>query len=126
MSENSPFFTKRDVMELLDLSAAQAGYLLRKMTENKVVVRASSGKPSRYVKYQPQLDLPPFSQEEKVLELATGKKQITNEEIKSLLGTTAASVNVLLSGMTRKGLLIRVSRGNYKPASMQQASNDAE
>ena len=116
MADNGLFFTKRDVMELLGLSSAQVGALLNKMMEKELITCIPGGRTSRYVKNQPLINLPAFNQEEKVLEMASKKEIVTNEEIKNILGTTAGSVNVLLCGMTRKGLLIRVSRGKYKKA----------
>ena len=114
LSDNKPFFTKRDVMEILDLSASQAGALLRTLVDSDELIRLSGGKATRYIKNRPDQDIPPYSQEEKVLKLARDEKEITNKQVREALGITNASANVLLSGMVRKGLLIRQSRGQYK------------
>ena len=52
LSENYSSFNKRDVMELLDLSACQAGYLLKKMVDNGELKRLSKGKTTCYTKYR--------------------------------------------------------------------------
>lgn len=114
LADNSVFFTKRDVMELLDLNSIQAGVLLKKMIEKGAITRVSGGKSTKFVKRDCVNDLPPFSQEEKVLKLASEQEYITNEEVQNMLGTTPGSTNVLLCGMVRKGVLTRCSRGKYK------------
>ena len=50
LAENYTSFNKRDVMELLDLSAYQAGYLLKKMVDGKELKRKSKGKTTYYTK----------------------------------------------------------------------------
>ena len=114
LAENNPFFTKRDVMELLDLSANQAGALLRSLVDSEELIRLSGGKATRYVKNRPDQEIPPYSQEEKVLKMARDEVEITNKLVRDALGITNASVNVLLSGMVRKGLLFRKARGKYQ------------
>lgn len=114
LAENKPFFTKRDVMELLDLSSNQAGSLLKSIVDSGEFVRISSGKATRYLKNRPDQDIPPFSQEEKVLKMAEDKDEITNNYIVEALCISKGSANVLLSGMVRKGLLVRQSRGVYR------------
>ena len=114
LAQNNEFFTKRDVMELLDLNAIQAGVLLKRMIEAGELIRVSSGKTTRYVQYQKEVNLPAFSQEEKVVELARNNALITNNAVQEHLGITAGSTNVLLSTMVKKGLLTRVARGKYK------------
>jgi DNA (cytosine-5)-methyltransferase 1 len=114
LSDYKPSFTKRDVMELLDLSAYQAGALLKSLVESGELVRLSGGKATRYIKNSPDQEIPPFSHEEKVLKMARDGRTITNQHIREELGITNASANVLLSGMVRKGLLVRQSRGKYR------------
>lgn len=114
LSENKPFFTKRDVMELLDLSAYQAGTLLKSLIETGEIIRLSGGKATRYIKNRPDQEIPPYNQEEKVLKMAQDGEIITNQHVKEALEITIGSANVLLSGMVHKGLLIRQSRGKYK------------
>ena len=114
LADNKPFFTKRDVMELLDLSASQAGTLLRSLVDSGEFIRISSGKATRYLKNRPDQDIPPYSQEEKVLKMAQDERIITNENVRESLCITNGSANVLLSGMVRKGLLKRHSRGKYQ------------
>lgn len=113
LAENNEFFTKRDVMELLDLNAAQAGVLLRRMIESQELIRISSGKTTRFVRYQEELKLTPYSQEEKVLSAAKNDSPITNVDVQRLLNISPGCANVLLSSMVKKGLLHRVSRGHY-------------
>ena len=113
LAQNNICFTKRDVMELLDLNAFQAGVLLKNMVLTNELIRISRGSSTRYAKNQPGVELPPYSQEEKVIAYAKKKKTITNYEVQNLLDISAGSANVLLSGMNKKGLLIRVSRGRY-------------
>lgn len=50
LAKNYESFNKRDVMELLDLSAYQAGNLLKKMVEDNELTRLSKGKTSCYTK----------------------------------------------------------------------------
>ncbi len=114
LSENKLFFTKRDVMELLDLSSSQAGTLLKSLVDSDELIRLSGGKATRYIKNRPDQNIPPFSQEEKVLKMARDEYEITNKRVKEVLGITNDSTNVLLSGMVRKGLLRRHSRGRYQ------------
>ena len=114
LANNNEFFTKRDVMELLDLNATQAGALLRGLVEEEKIIRVSAGKSTRYVKYQSELNLSPYSQEEKVMELVEKESLITNKDVKELLGISSDSTNVLLSTMSRSGKLERVSRGKYR------------
>lgn len=68
---------------------------------------------TRYVNANREDDLPPFSQEEKVLEYAKENDSFSNKDIVELLQITVGSGNVLLSTMVKKGLLIRVKRGWY-------------
>lgn len=113
LAENNEFFTKRDVMELLDLNAIQAGTLLRTLVEGKELLRISSGKATRYVKFQPDVNLSPYSQEEKICQLAKGCGVITNKDVENLLGITTNNANVLLAEMTKKGKINRIVRGKY-------------
>lgn len=50
LSENKPFFTKRDIMKLLDLSSNQAGILLRSLVDTGEYNSMLSGKVTRYLK----------------------------------------------------------------------------
>lgn len=120
---NNIFFTKKHVMELLDINAQQAGLLLKGMIEKKQIARVSNGKTTRYAKYQENLQLPPYSQEEKVLEMTNQKMIVTNADVQQLLKTTKDSANVLLSEMVRKGLLYRASRGKYHAMNMESRNS---
>ena len=113
VAENRLFFTKRDIMELLDLNAIQTGLLLKSMIESKEIMRISRGKTTRYVRYQEHVDLPPYSQEEKVLQMAEENSVIFNKQVQELLRISSGSTNVLLSGMVAKGSLVRIARGKY-------------
>lgn len=113
LARNNAFFTKREVMEILDINAAQAGALLKSMIEAGEISRVSSGKTTRYTSHQDIEALPPYSQEEKVIELAKRQMIITNLDVKTLLGVSTGSANVLLSGMHSKGTLQRQARGKY-------------
>lgn len=113
LAENNPYFTKRDVMELLDLNATQASYQIRKMIDANVLKRISCGKTTRYIHSQNEDVLPPCSQEEKVLEFAEERLFFSNEDIKDLLGISSAGVNVLLSKMVKSGRITRLLRGHY-------------
>lgn len=114
LANNNEYFTKRDVMEMLDLNQAQAGALLKRMIDEKILLRVSSGKNTRYVKYKMNVKLSAYSQEEKVQELANKQNRFTNKDIQNLLGISEGSTNVLLSGMVKKGILVRIQRGVYK------------
>ena len=107
------YITKRDVMEKLNINAAQANQLLKTMTEDGVLRRLSHGKSTRYAINRPGVILPPYSHEEKVLKLVRTEKEITTDTIQTYLGISRDSVNVLLSGMAKKGLIKRISRGKY-------------
>ena len=50
-------------------------------------------------------DLPPFSQEEKVLEYAKENDSFSNKDIVELLQITVGSGNVLLSTMVKKRII---------------------
>ena len=113
MAENNVFFTKRDVMEVLDLNPPQAGALLKSFVESGELLRVSRGKTTRYTKNRKDVSLPPYSQEEKVIELAERKGIIRNADVQNLLNITHDSTNVLLSVLTKKGVLMRISRGKY-------------
>ena len=113
LAENNDFFTRKDVMELLDLNAMQAGNLLKRMTDEKKLISVSNGKRTRYVKYQRVDNIPPFTQGEKVICLIEQNKIITNEDVQVLLETTKGCANVLLSEMTKSGKIKRISRGKY-------------
>ena len=113
MAENNVFFTKRDVMEVLDLNPTQAGALLKTFVESGELLRVSRGKTTRYTKNRKDVSLPPYSQEEKVIELAEKKGTIRNADVQNLLNITPDSTNVLLSVLTKKGVLMRISRGKY-------------
>lgn len=54
-----------------------------------------------------------YSQEEKVYELASKKRKISNKDVQDLLGVSLSSANVLLSGMVKKQLLVREKGGEY-------------
>ena len=113
MAKNNAFFTKRDVMEMLDLSSNQAGNLLKTMVDSSELVRVSRGKSTRYTRYTCDIHLPPYSQEEKAIKMAEESEVITNGAVQGKLGITSVSANVLLPGMVKKGVLVRQSRGNY-------------
>ena len=113
LADNNDFFTKRDVMEMLDLNHIQAGSLLKRMIDEKCLIRISSGKTTRYIKYRKNAKLSAYSQEEKVYELASKKRIISNKDVQDSLGVSLSSANVLLSGMVKKQLLVREKRGEY-------------
>lgn len=113
LSQNNPYFTKKDVMELLDLKAFQAGDLLKKMINDKEIIRISRGITTRYTRANNDSELPPYSNEEKVLFLIRESGIVRNKDVVELLNTTNDAVNVLLSGMVKKGLLKRIARGQY-------------
>ena len=114
LANNNEYIVKRDVMEMLDLNQVQAGALLKRMVEYKYLIRVSSGKTTRYVKYQKNVKLSAYSQEEKVLEIFKKKKMICNKDVQETLGISGGSANVLLSGMVKKSLIKRVARGQYR------------
>ena len=125
MAENNAYFTKRDVMQMLDMKAPQAGTLLKRMISSGELIRVSRGRTTRYVKNRPDFELPPYSQEEKLIEHAKGKEYITNAEIQGLLSITPGSANVLLSGLKKKGVLERISRGKYSLISGNDKNGDS-
>jgi len=81
------------------------------------LARVSKGKTTRYVKYRENIQLSPYSYEEKVMQYAKEFQVITNKEVQNLLEIPAKNANVLLSNMTNKGLLFRMERGKYTPSS---------
>lgn len=113
LAENNDFFTKKDVMELLDLNSVQAGNLLKRMADENKLICVTNGKRTRYVKYQIGKVLPPFTQVDKVLRQMEKKQIITSEEVQNLLQTSSGTVNVLLSGLAKSGKIQRISRGKY-------------
>ena len=116
LAENNEFFTKRDVMDLLDLNASQAGSLLKKMIDSHELLRISRGSSTRYVRNDPSITLSPYSYAEKVLKLADENQIITNQDVQNMLQISADCTNVLLSGMQKKGLITRLRRGKYTKA----------
>ena len=52
LANNNKSFTKRDVMEILDLNKAQAGGLLKKMVNEKQLFRVSGKNTTKYVKFR--------------------------------------------------------------------------
>ena len=113
IADNNTCFSKRDVMEILDLNSAQAGYLLRTMVDSGEIVRFSKGKSTRYAKYTDKLILPPVSSEDKVLTMFETRSIITNSDIIKELNLKVSTTNVLLSNMVKKGILKRLARGKY-------------
>ena len=113
LADYSPFFTKKDVMEILDINAAQASMLIKQMIESNEIKRKSTGKSTRYVKYCSDIELPPYSHEEKVVDMLNKRESITNRDIQNTLGVSLGSANALLSKMTKAGILVRVMRGRY-------------
>lgn len=113
MAENNVFFTKRDVMEVLDLNSTQAGMLLKIFVDSGELLRVSRGKTTRYAKNEEDMKLPPYSQEEKVMELIEKKGFVKNIDIQKMLNITSSSVNVLLSVMAKKKMIQRIARGEY-------------
>ena len=86
-------------MEMLDLNAVQAGSLLKSMIEAKDLIRISGGVSTRYIRYQENIELPPYSQEEKVIDFAKDREFVTNKEVQNLLSISNGAANVLLCGM---------------------------
>ena len=113
LAHNNLFFTKRDVMELLDLNAAQAGSLLKTMIDSHDLIRVSKGINTRYVRFQTTIELPPYSQEEKVIDFANSRSFITSKDVQDLLQISRGAANVLLCGMQKRGSIKRLSRGKY-------------
>lgn len=107
------YITKKTVMENLGINAVQASAILKKLIEQQEIRRISHGVSTRYVNVNREDDLPPFSQEEKVLEYAKENDSFSNKDIVEFLQITVGSGNVLLSTMVKKGLLIREKRGWY-------------
>ena len=126
IAENNSVFTRRNVMEILDLNALQAGNLLKNMIESNEIVRISRGKSTKYAKFAEKLCLPPVSQVEKVIEMLKENDVITNTCVSKNLKITMGSANVLLSKMFKKGLLERLKRGEYilKSVHVSHSTND--
>jgi len=115
ISQNRPYFTKKDVMELLDLKSFQAGYLLKQMINSGDIIRISRGKTTRYINKEKKESVPPYSNEEKTIELAQNCRRISNKDVQNLLGINRDYASVLLSELVKKGKLIRLERGIYGP-----------
>lgn len=113
LAENSEFITRRDVMEMLDIGPAQAKGVLERMIQSGELVRTSGGRTIRYLRPGRESDLSPYSQEEKVAEIAKNKDGIVNQDIAEALGISVGSANALLSKMVQKGSIIRIDRGKY-------------
>lgn len=113
MAINNEFFTKKDVMELLDLNSIQAGSLLKSLIDRGELIRISGGKTTRYIKYQLMPTLSPYSQEEKVLRLSENSTFFSNKDVREMLGVSRSSADVLLCKMVKKGMIRRIKRGCY-------------
>ena len=113
MADNNLYFTKRDVMQMLNINAYRAGILLKDLIQKNYLVRLSNGKATKYIKYGAEGELPPTSPEEIVLSMAKQYGDITNEEVAQVLGWSKNSANVLLSNMYKAGQLFRKARGLY-------------
>ena len=118
LAENNEFFTKQDVMELLNMNAVEAGELLKSMIDARELLCITRGVNTRYFKKKTDIRIKPITQVEKVIKFAEAKNVITNQDIQKLLGINADCVNVLLSGMRKKGLIIRLKKGQYSKVNM--------
>lgn len=113
MVENNPFITKRDVMQMLNINAYRAGILLKEMIKDNVLIKISSGKATKYIKYCEKDCLPAVFPTEMVLQMAEQSGDITNDDVVAVLGWSKNSVNVLLCNMYKSGQLLRKARGVY-------------
>ena len=58
-------------------------------------------------------EVSPYSQEEKIAEIAEKSREIRNQDVAEMLGISVGSANALLSKMVQKGMLVRSERGKY-------------
>lgn len=70
-------------------------------------------------------ELPPFNQEEKVVKFVAKNGITTNKDIQSELNMAVGSTNAVLSNLTKKGVLIRCSRGHYRLKKIENTVNEA-
>lgn len=113
LASNNEFFTKRAVMEALNINARQAGNVLKEMVDNGQIVRVSRGKATRYLECREEATLPPLFQAEKVVQYLKDYGPSTNKEIREAVGGTISGVNVLLCNLVKEGRIYRIERGSY-------------
>lgn len=113
LAVNNDFFTKRDVMEMLDLNSVRAGILLRQMVATKELIRLSRGRGTKYVRYRPRGRKVSFGLKGKVIDIAKKQSRITNNDVREMLEISINHANVLLSEMAKTGILERIGRGQY-------------
>lgn len=113
MALNRDYFTKRDVMEILNIKSWQAGNLLRDMVEQGDLIRLSNGKATRYIKKGKESSQPPYSHAEKIVDYLKSRETASNKEIALAVGGTANSINVLLCKLVQEERIVRVRTGVY-------------
>ena len=113
LANNNEYFTERDIMEVLNLNASQVASLLKSMINTEELLRISDGSTVRFIKYSRENDSTPITQFERVLKFANETSVFTNHDVQILLGINSDSTNVLLSRMHKKGLIVRITRGQY-------------
>lgn len=114
MAKNRDYFVKRDVMEALDIKADEAGSLLKGLVDDKQLIRVPKGKTTIYARFQEAADLPPYSQEEKVVYLVRKQGFVRNKDVADYLKVLPGTANVLLWSLAKKGILMREKRGLYR------------
>ena len=114
IADNLESFTVFDICEGLNIDFVRATVLLNSMIEANEVIAKIRGDEIIYSKRNHIVKNHPLSQERIVLKLASEKESISNKDVKEALNTTTGCTNVLLSNMTKKGQLQRISKGKYR------------
>ena len=114
LSDNCKSFSVVTVCEGLGIDFVRATILLNSMIESNEIIARIRGNEIFYSKRYRVLKAHSINQEKIVLKLAADKESISNEDVRKALQTSAGCTNVLLSNMTKKGQLHRVSKGKYR------------
>ncbi len=113
MAERKEYITKRDIMEELEISGTQASGILKRMICVNEIKRVSCGRTTRYVCADSINKLNSYSQTKIIIDETAKRGSISNRDVVAVLGGSIAGANNMLSQMTKKGLLVRQSRGKY-------------
>lgn len=114
ISDNRESFTIFDICEGLNIDFVRAAVLLNSMIEASEIIAIIRGDAIIYSNKHHIVKKQHLSQEKKILKLASEKDSITNADAREVLNTSIGCTNVLLSNMTRKGQLQRISKGKYR------------
>ena len=113
LAQNNNSITKRNVMEMLDISETQATGVLNRMIQTGELRKVRCGRINRYVMNDREIAIGSLGQEDRIVSLVKQSGNVSNKDVAEELGITKESANTLLSKMVRVGTLVRRDRGRY-------------